>query len=232
MSSVEPAGVTIFQAEAPPRGSLVVRMLPSSSPATQKWALGQDSALMPALDARASASTTFHVEAAPVGSVETSTLPLTSPTTQRLALAHERASNSSPPCPIRALPTSTDFHLEGPPVGSVVVRTLSWAIATHNLTSGHDTAPKPDDAPGTATHLQADLPPVGSVDTNAWPPVSTAMHRRAEGHETERMPPVSAAKMAACQSGVLFAVTAVVAGAPAGGSAVVVAPAGGSAVAV
>jgi hypothetical protein len=76
------------------------------------------------------------------------------------------------------------------------------------------------------------LLPVGSVDTNAFPLVSTAMHRRAEGHETDRMPPVSAAKIAVCQSGVLFAATAVVAGAPTGDVAVVVTPAGGSAVVV
>ena len=91
MLSSEPAGVTIFQAEAPPLGSLVVRMFPSSSPATQKCTLGQATALIPAFEARASTSTTFQVEAAPAGLAETSTLPLTSPTTQRLALAHERA---------------------------------------------------------------------------------------------------------------------------------------------
>ena len=108
------------------------------------------------------------------------------------------------------------------------MRTLSWEIATHSLTSGHDTAPKPEDAPGTVTHFQADLPPVGSVDTKAWPPVSTAMQRCTEGHETDKMPPVSAAKTAVCQRGLLG--TAVVGGAPDAASAVVVTPAGGSAV--
>jgi hypothetical protein len=100
------------------------------------------------------------------------------------------------------------------------------------LTSGHETAPKPDDAAGTATHFQADLPAVGSVDTNALPPVSTATQRCTEGHEIERMPPVSAAKIAVCQWGVLFAITAVVAVAPGEGDAVVVTPAGGSGVVV
>jgi hypothetical protein len=46
------------------------------------------------------------------------------------------------------------------------------------------------------------------------------------------MPPVSAAKIAVCQLGVLLAVTAVVAVAPGEGDAVVVTPAGGSAVVV
>jgi hypothetical protein len=44
------------------------------------------------------------------------------------------------------------------------------------------------------------------------------------------MPPVSAAKMAVSHVGVLFALTAVVPGAPAGGSAVVVTPVGVSVV--
>jgi hypothetical protein len=64
------------------------------------------------------------------------------------------------------------------------------------------------------------------------------MHRCAEGQETDRMPPVSAAKTAVCQSGAVFALTTVVALTPvvagtlADGSTVVVTPAGGGTVVV
>lgn len=200
---LEPAGVAIFQAPAPPVGSVVVRMWPPSSPATQKWALGHDREVTSGEAAAASTSLTFQADAGPVGLVETRTFPLMSATRHSVGLGHETLTNSSPPCPIKALPASSDFHLAPPPVGSVVLRMLPPAIPTHNSMSGHDTPEKPDVAPATAEIFQAEvLPPAGSVETNALPPLSTATQRPDEGHDTARIPFSSLAKFASRQPAV------------------------------
>jgi hypothetical protein len=209
---LEPAGVAIFQAAAPPVGPVVVRMWPSSSPATQKWTLGHDRAVTSGEAEAASTSPTFQADAGPVGLVETRTFPFMSATRHSAGLGHDTLTNSSPACPIKALPASSDFHLEAPPVGSVVVTMLPPAIPTHNLMSGHDTPENPDDAPATADIFQTEvLPPAGSVETNALPPLSTATHRPDDGHDTARIPFSSLGKFASRHPAVSTAAVTVVA---------------------
>ena len=144
--------------DAPPDGLVEVKILPFSSTATHRSALGHDTLFKSSV---ASMAVTDHADAPPVGSVEVTTSP--SPTaTHSVAVGQE--------IPYRVLPPSTSLcaHAEDPAVGSVDVSTSpSSSTAAHNV-EGVVVQDTPWNAldPSTPTQGHADVPPVGLVELN------------------------------------------------------------------
>jgi hypothetical protein len=121
----------------------------------------------------------------PVGLVELMTFPSPSVTTHSDSDAHE-----TPDRPCWSIEAT--LHAAVPPVGSVEATTSAPSVATHSEVAVHDIPTVPRLGSKTTGALQAEGPPVGSVEVSRVPAKSTATHKDVDGHETPRSGPQSA----------------------------------------
>ena len=175
-------GLAVFQALAPPVGSVAVTVFSPKSNATHSDPAGSHDT-----PSRGLVPSTFvgvQALAPPVGSVEVTTFPSLSTAT------HNDVDNDvdEHDTPLRALvSTFVVVHALAPPVGSVDVTTFPLlSTATHNAVEEHDT-PVRALLPSTSVVVQAPPPPPGSVEVTTFPLLSTATHSDADGHDTPLM---------------------------------------------